>query len=273
MKVIAALNGLITSEVAALYALHYASFSGFSLVLLHILNPEDSHADVEKSMAVIEKEASAVRCDTERLFLSGDPVVAIKTFLQGTRADILFCGTRLQRRFFENSFSERLTNLSLPVDLAVVRAVHLDRAVSFNSILLPILGDRLSVSKFVFFAALCRAYDASGEIYSVTVESRRRMAAMNIAVTRDLLQKINDRLSHYQKISRVMGLQLRIRHAVTDNEIKQILHHLSSHEFKLMVIGGQRLGLGFQLFGEKPIERLFRSTSINTIAFYEGIRA
>lgn len=268
MKVIAALNGLITSEIAARYALHYAGLHGFTLTLLHVLNPDDIRDDVEKSMTVIEKAAGETNCRTERVFLQGKPVATIRAFLHETRADTLFCSTRMRRHFFENSISERLAASDLPVDLAVVRAVHVDHISSVSSIILPIRESRLSVRKFTFFASLARIYLASGEIYSVAVADKGKMAAMEIKGIRRLFQKINTRLSHYLKLGSYMNIPMRIKHAVSENEVNEVLHHLADHNFQLMVIGGRRHGRFSRLFGEKPIERLFRSTPVNTIAFY-----
>ncbi|OGQ95641.1 MAG: hypothetical protein A2521_17235 [Deltaproteobacteria bacterium RIFOXYD12_FULL_57_12] len=268
MKVIAAVNGLVTAEVAALYALHYARVFGFTLSLLHVINPDDNRDEVEKSMTAIEEAAMPFGTATERIFLDGDPVRAIKGFLAETRADVLFCSTRMRRRFFENSLSERLTRLSLPVDLAVVRVVHPNAAHLAQNSVLPIREDRLSEKKFTLFAALTKAYAASAEIYSVSVTGKRKLAELDLPATRELLRRINGRLVHYVRLARLMDVPLRLKHAFATNEVDQILHHLSHHEFQLAIIGGQRLSAMSRLFGERPIERLFRYTPVNTIAFY-----
>ena len=41
MKVIALINGQITSEVSAIYALHYAKVNSYELELIHFLNNRD----------------------------------------------------------------------------------------------------------------------------------------------------------------------------------------------------------------------------------------
>ena len=87
--------------------------------------------------------------------------------------------------------------------------------------------------------------------------------------TRALLKKINDRLSHYAKLARFMGIPFHIKHAAARNEIDQVLHHLSHHPFQLMIIGGRRLSILSRLLRRKPIERLLHETPINTIAFYD----
>lgn len=61
MKVIAAVNDLITSEITAFYALRYAALHGFPLTLLHVENPLDSLDDVERSMAVIKEDRLSVK--------------------------------------------------------------------------------------------------------------------------------------------------------------------------------------------------------------------
>jgi len=268
MKVVALVNGSVTSEVAALYALRYARAQAFTPCLAHVLNPADRRAEVEKSMGVIEEAATEGGIKIERFFLEGHPARAIAAFLAATKTDTLFCGTRMRGHFFEDSLSEKLTRLSLPTDLAVVRVVHVGDVAAADHILLPIRTDRLSVEKFVFLASLARAYEAAAEIYSLTVVDKRRLADLESTRTRDLFAKINTRLAHYVKLSRHLALPLRIRHAIALNEVDQLLHHLARHDFQLMVIGGQRLSRFPRLLGEQPIERLFRHTPVNTIALY-----
>ncbi len=268
MKVIAAVNGLITAEVAALYALRYATLHGFTLTMLHVENPEDSLEDVERSMAVIEEAAAIDHVATERILLSGNPAKAIRRYLSENRVDTLFCSTRRRRGFFENSLSAQLVRLNLPADLAVVQVVRLDAAHAVRRMVLPIEEDRLSVKKFAFFAGLAQAYGAAAELYSITPVDSKKLAELDMPLTRALLKKINDSLSHYTKLARFMGVPLHIKHAAARNEVDQVLHHLSHHPFQLMVIGGRRLSILSRLFRAKPIERLFHETPINTIAFY-----
>lgn len=268
MKVVAAVNGLITSEIAALYALRYASLHGFPLTLLHVENPEDSLDEVERSMVVIEEAAAVDAVTTERILLAGKPVKAIRRYLSANRVDTLFCSTSRHRQFFQNSLREQLTCQPLSADLAVVQIVRLDAAHAVRNMVLPIEEARLSVKKFALFASFARAYGAATEVYSVTLADSKKLAELDIHLTRTLLRKINERLSHYVKLARFMDIPFRIKHAVARNEIDQILHHLSHHDFQLMIVGGRRRSGLPRLFGNHPIERLLRETPLNTIVFY-----
>ena len=158
--------------------------------------------------------------------------------------------------------------MALPVDVAEVREVHVHTTLSTERIILPIKEDRMSVEKFTFFAAMLKAYNATGEIYSVTVTSRRHLAGLDLGATRRILQKIDDRLAHYQQLADFMGISLRLKHSISLNEIDQVLHHLSHNDFHLMIVGGRRLSAYPSLAGTKPIARLQRSTPVNTIFFY-----
>jgi nucleotide-binding universal stress UspA family protein len=270
MKVIAAMNGLVSSDVAALYALRYAALFDYTLCLLHVLNPSDRREEVELSMTIAEEAALHYRVKTERVFLTGEPVEAIRKYLAATRTDTLFCSTRMraQKRFFQNSLSEKLSRLPLPVNLAVVRVVHVNAVFVTENILLPIREDRLSVRKFAFFSSLAKAFGAATEIYSIHPTGRDRLAAMDTHTARMLFQKINTSLSHYANTMKLLDIPLAIKHALTSREVDQILHHLSRHDFQLMIIGGRRPSAFPEFFRENPMERLFRHTSVNTIAFY-----
>ena len=271
MNVIAAINGQVTSEVAALYGLHYARIHAWPLVLLHVANPNDPIEAVEKSMASIEKTAALYDLSCERVMLEGEPVDAVKQYLVRNRSEILFCSTRYRqhKRFFNLSFSEKLAAMALPVDLAEVRVVHVHSTLSTEKIVLPIKEDRMSVEKFTFFASMARAYNASGEIYSVMVTSRKKRASLDLGDARRILQKIDDNLSHYEELAKFMDIPLRFKHAITLNEIDQVLHHLAHNDFHLMIVGGARLSVYSTLSRSKPLARLQRSTPVNTIAYYQ----
>jgi len=268
MKVIAAVNGLITSDIAAFYALRYAALFNYTLTLLHVRTPNDSESEVDNSMAAIEEAAEEYQVKTERIVLEGEPAGAIIRYLRETVTDTLFCGTRMRGSVFEDSLSEKLTRLSLPANLAIVRIAQVNAAFTTETILLPIREDRLSVKKFAFVSSMAKAFDAAMEIYSVTMADNRQFARMDIRRTRKLFQKINDRLGHYAKILKLMSVPIRIKHALAANEVDQILHHLAHHEFQLMIIGGRKTS-GFSLFSkENTTARIIRYTPANTIVFY-----
>ena len=270
MKVIAAVNGQVTAEVSALYSLHYAKLFKSPVTLLHVVNPKDSIGAVEKSMENIEGIAGEQGVVTERVVLEGEPVESVRRYLIENKADIVFCSTRYrqQKTHFDRSFNEKLTSMVLPADVAVVRVVHVHSTMSTEKIILPIKEDRLSVEKFTFFASMVKAYNASGEIYSVSVMGRKKKANMDLGDTRRLIQKIDEHLSHYGQLARLMDVRLRLKHSITLNEVDQVLHHLSHTDFHLMIVGGARLSAYSSFMKPKPIERLLRNTPVNTIAFF-----
>jgi len=271
MNVIAAINGQIAAEVSAFYGLHFARIHGLPLILLHVKNPDDPIEGVEKSMANIERTAAELNQETRRLILEEGPAAeTVKSYLLSARSEILFCSSRYrqQKMIFRPSFSQRLAGMMLPVDLAEVRVVHIHSTLATERIVLPIKEDRMSVEKFTFFASMARAYNAGGEIYSVTVTSRKRRADLDLGDTKRILQKIDDRLSHYGQLAKLMAIPLRVKHAVALNEIDQVLHHLAHNDFQLMIVGGERLSAYPAITGPKPLARLLRATPVNTIAFY-----
>ncbi len=268
MKVVAAVTGLITSEIAALYALRYAKLHDYPLVLLHVQNSPTPAPEVEGSMAVVEEAAKGLAVKTERLFLSGRPLTAIRDYLADGRTDTLFCSTRMRSRFFEDSLSEKLSRQSLPANLAVVRVARVEAWALTKEVVLPIRAERLSVEKFIFFSSLTKALDAGAEIYSISQVTRRQQAALARTGTRELFQRINLHLNHYIQTLKVMGIPTRIKHALATDEVDQILHHLSHHDCQLLVVGGRRFSRFPHLLGENRLERLFRHTPVNTIAFY-----
>ncbi|NTV13039.1 MAG: universal stress protein [Desulfobulbaceae bacterium] len=268
MKIAAAVTGLITSEIAALYALRYAKLHDYPLVLLHVQNSPTPSPELTDSMAVVEEAAKGLGVKTERLFLTGRPLKAIRDYLADGRTDTLFCSTRMRSRFFEDSLSEKLTRLPLAANLAVVRIARVEAWAITKEVVLPIREERLSVEKFIFFSSLAKALAASAEIYSISPVSRRQQAALALTGTRELFLRINLHLNHYTQALKLMAIPARIKHALATDEVDQILHHLSHHDCQLLVLGGRRHSRFPHLLGENRLERLFRHTPVNTIAFY-----
>lgn len=268
MRVVAAINGKITAEGAALYALKYAKLNGFILVLLHIKNANDDIKSVEESMQNIEEIGIEYGVEIEKEFLDGDEAGVISKYIKSTNIDILFCATRAKKRFFSKSFSEYLIKEALPVDIAVVRIVHLNSILNTASILAPVKNSRLSVYKFVFLSQMAKANDASCTLLSISELSKNRLSRFTTTKAKQMLKKIDDDLSHYFKLAKMAEIVFRIKHIAHENESKALLSYLGSGNYELMIFGGQRFSIFSRLLGEKTIENILRETSINTIAYY-----
>ncbi|MEA3353219.1 MAG: universal stress protein [Campylobacterota bacterium] len=268
MKVIAAVNGSVVSQMSAKYALEYANVLHYDLVLLYIKNKKDPMEDVNETFETLSLEGSKIGVNIETVILKGDPHKAIKDYLLNTNADTLFCSTRRGKDYFTNSFSERLSKAKLPVNLAVVRVVHLAQNNSFESIILPIKESKLSVKKFTFFSVMAKAFDAKTEVYSITTMSKNKMVHIDIKKAKEMLAFINSNLRHYVQLSKILGFHLTIKHEFTLNEENTILEHIARSNHQLAIIGAKRLSFFSRFLGKEPIEKLLQNSSINTIAFY-----
>ncbi len=268
MKVIAAINGTITAESMAFYALKFAQIQQLPLVLLHIENSKDAIEDVQASIKRIQTIAVSESVETESIILKGDLQKVLKEYLDSVFADVIFCSTRKKKRFISHSFSEALTKMDLNVDIAIVRIVNIGKIVDLNHILLSIQKDKLSVKKFTFFSTLASAYQADGEIYSVSNLTKNELAHVDIHQVRDKLGSINYNLRHYIKLSHYMPFSLHIKHDFTTNEAQSILSHIAKSDCQLVIIGAKRLSVTSLFKREMPIEELMREASVNTIAYY-----
>lgn len=269
MKVVAAINGSITAQNMALYALKYAQVQNQTLVLLHIKNKKDNLDEIESSMQRIDNIAISLNVPLERVILSGSYKRVIKRFLSTNFVDIIFCSTRKHNSFITNSFSEVLIKMNLNVDIAVVRIVNMSNIMDLDSLMLSIKEDKLSVKKFTFFTTLASAYRAKAEIYSVSSMSRIELSRVDMHEARDRLSLINYNLRHYLKLANIMKLPLYIKHNFTNSEAKSILTHIAKSNIQLVVIGGKRLSVTSFFKKEMPIEILMREALINTIAYYQ----
>jgi hypothetical protein len=268
MKVIAAINGTITAESMAFCALKYAQGQGLALLLLHIENEKDDLDDVRASIERITTQALAKEVETEAVFLQGAPKKAIRSYLSGVYADVIFCSTRKHKSFISGSFSEALTKMGLNLDIAIVRIVNINAIADINTMILSIKADKLSVKKFAFFASLASAYQADGEIYSVSSMSRWALSTTDMHAARERLGLINFNLRHYLKLAHFMPFTLHIEHAFTENEAESVLTHIAKSSAQLVVIGARRLSVVSFFESEMPIEKLMREASVNTIAYY-----
>jgi hypothetical protein len=268
MKVIAALNGTITAESMALYALKYAKGQDLPLLLFHSENEKDDLHEVKASMDRISTLALSQEVQTETLILERSSHKSVKTFLSDINTDVIFCSTRKHKSPIIGSFSEALTKMGLNADIAIVRIVNMSSIIDIDKIILSIKEDRLSVKKFAFFASMASSYQTEGEIYSVSVMSRRALAAVDIHKARTRLGEINYNLRHYMKLSHFMPFTLHIEHGFTENETQSILTHIAKSTAQLVIIGARRLSFTSVFNREMPIEKLMREASVNTIAYY-----
>ncbi len=268
MKVVAALNGSITSESMAFYALKYAEAQNFTLVLFHVKNKKDNLEDVESSIKRLLTLAAPENINTEIVILDHFSKSNILNFLTNNNIDTIFCSTRKHKKFIKNSFSELIIKMNLNIDIAVIRIVHINNIMDSGNIFLSIKEDRLSAKKFAFFSTLASAYKTSGEIYSITKISKFRLSKIGIHETRERLGVIDYNLRHYKKLSNFMPYELRIKHDFTFNETQSILSHVAKSDVGLLVIGAKRLSVKSFFSKELPIEKLMREASVNTIAYY-----
>ena len=268
MKVIAAINGTITAESMAFYALKYAQMQKMTLVLLHIENEKDDISDVELSMDRISNIALSQDIQTKRVILKGSIKEAIEKYTLNNFCDIIFCSTRQNKNYITNSFSLGLTKLNLNLDIAIVRIVKINSISNLNKVILSIDEDKLSVKKFTFFSNLALAYKAQGEIYSISSVSKTILSKVNISQIRERLNLINYNLRHYIKLSNIMNFSLNIKHEFTNNEVESIFTHLIKSNTQLVIIGAKRLSVKTFFTREMPIERLMGEASVNTIAYY-----
>ncbi len=268
MKVVAAINGTITAESMAFYALRYAQTQNFTLLLLHIENKKDDLSEVKTSIERITTVALSQDIQIQQTILKKSSKKEIKEFLSSTNADTIFCSTRKHKKFITDSFSEVLINMNLKIDIAVVRIAKISNIMDCNNMVLFIKEDKLSVKKFTFFATLASAYRADGEIYSVTSMSKYRLARVSLREARQKLEAINYNLRHYIKLVNFMPFRVHIKHSFTNSEAKSILTHIAKSDVQLAVMGAKRLSIKSFFSKEILMEKLMREASVNTIAYY-----
>ncbi len=268
MKVAAFINGSMIAENTALYALHYAKELGYELELVHIENEKDNLKDVKISFSNIKVLALQEGVAFSEEILSGDEKKVIKEYVQASYVDTIFCSTRKRKRFFSDTFSEKITKMDLNVDIAIARIAKLNYSSELRSIILPINQAHLSVKKFTFFTTMAKAHKADAEIYSITTMSKNTLASIGISKIKNKLEDINFRLRHYMKLSRIMDLRLKIKHDFTLNEKDQIISRTEKSEHELIIIGARRFSFAEAIFLRKPIESILKETRTNTIAYY-----
>lgn len=269
MKVITMINGSLTAEAVAFYAVKFSSVHNYELELLHIKNPKDTIEDVENSMETVETLASAMEVETSRKFFDRFNKKEFIGHVETGYVDTIFSSSRSKKRLFRDSFSETIVKLSLECDIAVVRVVNLSQIHNLHSIMLPIEEARLSAGKFSLFATMAKAYEAEAEIYSITPESKKEPGRQGLEATKKQLLGIDVKLAHYKKIANLANLEYKIKHAYSLNEMKQILHHGIRKRRNLIIFGAKRHTF-FSIFNIRRfmIEKLMRETSINLIAYY-----
>ena len=268
MKIIAAINGTITAETMAFYALKYAQIQNKTLVLLHVENEKDNIEDVESSMDRLSTIAISHDVEVEKVILNGSIAKSMEDYISKAFVDIIFCSTRKENKFIIDSFSDILTKMNLGIDIAVARIVKISHIMDVKNMMLSIKDDKLSVKKFTFFATLASSYEADTEIYSVSNMSKSKLSNLDIHEAREKLGVINYNLRHYLNLSHLMPFSIHIKHNFAQKEEKSILSHIAKSNIDLVVIGAKRLSVSSFFSNDIPIETLMKEASINTIAYY-----
>lgn len=268
MKVVVAINGTITSESSAVYALRYAQVEGLDVVLFHLQNHKDDLLRVNESAARIKILGQQWGVDVMLHTVEGHIKERIFELLKLFHVDIIFCATRKEKKYLTDSFSAYLLKLDLNTDIAVVHVVKMATAQEIHTMLLAIREDHLSIKKFTFFSTLALAYQSHAEIYSVTPLSKEKLSKIELEDTKARLVRMNFHLRHYQKLARHLGIPMHIKHDFSMQEDKSVLERTANIQAQLLIIGAKRLSFFSTLFGEKPIEHIMRYVSVNMIAFY-----
>lgn len=268
MKAIVALNGSVTSEASAVYAIRYCRLYGYDLELLHIKNRDDPIEDVESSMTNIETLSLGAEVECNRVILKGKGIAPLVAYARNNRVAIIFCTTKAMKGYFKRSFSDYLTRVPLPCDIAVVRIADLAAVSGIRHIGLGISNAKLSVEKFTFFASMVHAFEAESELYSIATHSVSARADISFEEMKGRLEQINHRLIHYRHLAQLQQMKLPIKHAIAGSEVEQLLHHAVHAGYDLLIVGGKRLSFFSFFTASTPLESLLQHTSINLIAFY-----
>jgi hypothetical protein len=267
MKVIALINGQITSEVSAIYALHYAKVNSYELELIHFLNNRDELVAVQRTIMRIKEMAKGydIACHSD---MFNNTVHYLIQYTKEHFVDTIFCATRIKKSFFSDSFSSLLIKLPLRANIAIARIVHVSAAMSIDSLLLPIEDDRLSVMKFHFFSSLVQAYEAQYELYSIKKCSTRRLSNMLYEEKKEAAHQINQQLRHYQKLSHFMHQSMHITHTFSPNFAQEVIEKSIHSPHQLIVIGAKRLSFFSPFLKRSSLENIMSKTHLNAIAFY-----
>ena len=261
MKVISLINSTMISETSATYALHYAKSFSLDLILVHI-KERNSSQSTQKIFLNIQKVANSIGVEVD--FIVCKNLKELKQLVLSKNIDIIFSSTKHKYSIFDNSFTKKIINMGMKVDLAIVKVVKLSGADSIDKIIMPIRGYQLSVKKFTFFSSLVNAYNSNAEIFSVDKITAREAATIDTKKVKRKLQKVVFNLRHYFRLANIMNMKFSIRHSYAFKEGDEIQSHIAKNSYDLAIVGGHHEK---SLFKAHPIDVLFKSPMINTIYF------
>lgn len=268
-RILATLNEHFQSEIAARYALQFASTARASLELCFVEEPGHPPGHGKIARAAAERmlnRAKSAGVHSRFLFERGDPLAEIRRIVLSEGIDLVFAATRgedVRRRFYAGTMARRLSR-GLPCSVALVRVVHLGR-IHPKEILAP-LKSRLShvAERAAFLAVLSRAFGSRIHLFHVTKPLRSFFhGEMHLTPLEWEQRRPSD-------ISRFME-ELTRRSAAPEQRLapgaagRMISVEAAARRHDLIVMGASERSRAGSLLRGDPVEQVLRETPCDLI--------
>jgi len=269
LKILAAVNEHLNSEVAARYALHLARELDAKLFVCFVAKkgmPQQDRLSAEDAMKRLFNEAADLNIQAEGIAEIGDPVAEIRKIVHHEGISLVFAATRredIQKRFFTGTIARSLS-LTLPCSVALVRVVHSGR-LHPAKILVPVKARIDHVKERACFAThMARAFGSKVFVFH-TSKPLTKFFHGEIHLTPP---EWEERLS--RDISQFMGYLK--QHAVEyegrllpGRTARNITIEAFAKRHDLIIMGASERSLLASLLKGNPVEEVLRETPCDLI--------
>lgn len=268
-KILAAVNEHINSEVTARYALNLAKACEAKLFLCFIAERDTPVSVIEKAEDAMKRlfiEAERLGIPVESITETGDVVREIERIVNLEKIDIVFASTRredIEKRFYAGTIARNLS-LKLPCSVALVRVVHMGRALPKN-ILVPLKARIDHIRERAYFISkMSEAFRSKVSIFHVTRPITRFFHG-EIHLTpaqweRKLPEDITDLMEHLTR----QGV-LHDRRLIPGATAKSITVEAAAKRHDLIIMGASERSLLSSLLKGNPVEDVLRETPCDLI--------
>ena len=268
-KILAAVNEHLNSEISARYALQLARASNAKLYLCFVAEkdmPKHTCCTAEDAVNRLYAEAQDLNVQTERVSITGDPVVEIGNIVRHESIGLVFASTRredIEHRFYAGTIARRLS-LKLTCSVALVRVVHSGR-VHPKRVLVPLKARVKHVTERAAFVTLIAEAFGSKVFVFHTPKPIEKFFHGEIHLTPpEWEERISHDISHFMEYLKQHNIEHEGR-LLPGRTARNITIEAFAKRHDLIIMGASQRNLLTSLLKGNPVEQVLRETPCDLI--------
>lgn len=270
MRIAAAINGTLTSEHAAYYALLYAQQMQLPLDFLTIVQEPFLHPNIEQNYKNLEEEARRRGVSTQLISYQSKPGEKtgpkLAKLLREDNYHTVFCSTRARKkRVFTDSVSQYLSRARIRCQVAIVKIHRVNQVSGFHRV--GIFGGQKKpdLHQLALGLTLAKAHQGEVILSNPLPISHKSIHKLGLHDTRELLKSSDQGFRSLLSLCSLAGVPATIAHLPSGG---RDVDYLLSRKIDLMALSAPQLLRPKNLLFEDAVEQVFRTIPINAIILF-----